>query len=909
MSNFEKINSLNILEVLEIAWIQTKKNWKEYYIYENNKLNASASVNPTKNIWKDFWWDQEWWWTFDFIWRFILKLDTKTDNGRKKTIDWFIEKWLIQKSEFKKEFKKSPKNEDILTKFEDFRLKGSSSIFNKFLLTRGLIFDDLQNNQDIINKISKEFWIAENYYLPKLKENKDVLLIPQYDEKKKIIWMKYRRIDGLYSWENNWKQLKEIWFSKLPSWVIFDKINEDEMIICEWAPDYIILKFLWFENVICNWWWVSANRVLLKKLLYKTKKIISFYDNDKAWQQGNLLLQEDLKRPINIIKYPLIEWKEKYDVNDLFNMWYRKQDFQKLLNESSIIEKPKEEKYKISYKETFWYYYEKQTKDTILDLRISNFELKLLDILEYENNDEVERKMVIEIIQNNKKDVWIFSSRDIIDIQSFKKKIKGLNPSCSFFELKPESLDELIRFVEWQVNIPYTIIITKKWYIPKYNCWTFQEWVIFEQKFYEFDNQMTADIWKIKIKLDSKKDNKYLPIYENNYYDENIKNEIIPHFQHMFWWINWDLVLWFLISTLFINSLKKELKPFPILFIFWKKWSWKTTAMEIALKILWIENSVNTAESDSVFVDQYNSNIISSLPYWSDEYKNWKKVKEKETFYKTIFDRNWVSKWTVTHDWLWLNVMDINCSLILSWEQTPSDDAVFSRTCLIDVNGQRQWNLFDEIKRKSDYYPSIIRNILEQNNFYSLIEIYKDLLIKSIQLLKKIWIEKRLLNVYSPVVAWYLFYQEKILKNKITATEEFRTVWINDLKNKINKKEQDESEDLLDNFFNKIFYLFTKWYIVWWYEEHIRYNNTTKLMNINFSYLYTLYEDNNKDNVISKKDLKDYLEKQYWAKRSTMDKNVSSELQIFKWNNTLSFIIEKDKYPKIFDDYFNINFN
>jgi hypothetical protein len=34
-------------------------------------------------------------------------------------------------------------------------------------------------------------------------------------------------------------------------------------------------------------------------------------------------------------------------------------------------------------------------------------------------------------------------------------------------------------------------------------------------------------------------------------------------------------------------------------------------------------------------------------------------------------------------------------------------------------------------------------------------------------------------------------------------------------------------------------------------------------MNINFSYLYTLYEDNNKDNLISKKDLKDYLEKQY----------------------------------------------
>jgi hypothetical protein len=39
-----------------------------------------------------------------------------------------------------------------------------------------------------------------------------------------------------------------------------------------------------------------------------------------------------------------------------------------------------------------------------------------------------------------------------------------------------------------------------------------------------------------------------------------------------------------------------------------------------------------------------------------------------------------------------------------------------------------------------------------------------------------------------------------------------------------------------------------------------------------------------------------------------MDKNFWVELEIWKWNNTLSFVIEKDKYPKIFDDYFNINF-
>ena len=44
-----------------------------------------------------------------------------------------------------------------------------------------------------------------------------------------------------------------------------------------------------------------------------------------------------------------------------------------------------------------------------------------------------------------------------------------------------------------------------------------------------------------------------------------------------------------------------------------------------ALKILWIENSKNVAESDSIFVDQTNSSLISSLHYWYYEYNNLKK--------------------------------------------------------------------------------------------------------------------------------------------------------------------------------------------------------------------------------------------------------------------------------------------
>ncbi|MHA1379629.1 MAG: hypothetical protein ACTSRG_14745 [Candidatus Helarchaeota archaeon] len=63
-----------------------------------------------------------------------------------------------------------------------------------------------------------------------------------------------------------------------------------------------------------------------------------------------------------------------------------------------------------------------------------------------------------------------------------------------------------------------------------------------------------------------------------------------------------------------------------------------------ALRVLGLEDSVYSAEEDNVFVDQFNLSEVSSLPVWSDEYKNGKKTREKNGFYKTVFDRNGSNK-------------------------------------------------------------------------------------------------------------------------------------------------------------------------------------------------------------------------------------------------------------------------
>ena len=526
-----------------------------------------------------------------------------------------------------------------------------------------------------------------------------------------------------------------------------------------------------------------------------------------------------------------------------------------------------------------WYSIIKRTKSWETILKITDFFLEIVDILQNEDSEDINRKLVIEVKHKGQKDIWTFSSNDICDLASFKKKIKSLNPSCSFFDMDTKALDELIRYIQYDINVSYTIIVNKKWYIPKYDCWMLWDWVIYKQKLYKYNDHNVADLWHVKLKINTDKDNSFLPYFDELFYDNEVKQRISKHFNHMFWEINWDLVIGFLVSSLFVNNLKRELKPFPILFISWKRWSWKTTAIENALKILWINDSKWSAESDNVFVDEYHINKISSLPYWSDEFKNKKKTNEKESFYKTTFDRNWVSKgtirWKNENSSLWVNKMDVNATLILSWEQTPIDDAVYSRICLVDVPSKRSWDMYEEIKRDSDYYNSVLKDLLLDFNFTDLVFKYKNYLIETKKILKSKWVDKRLLDVYWPIVTWFYLFKKEIL------WEDFEKDFYDNLLKHTEQKEEENEDDIIEEFFDEVVYLADRYHI--WESEHIRYNEKTDKILFNFQYLYMLYNEKSQ-NKVPKKVLKKYIISKY----NTWDTSMS-RTEWWIYNHVMSF--------------------
>lgn len=201
------------------------------------------------------------------------------------------------------------------------------------------------------------------------------------------------------------------------------------------------------------------------------------------------------------------------------------------------------------------------------------------------------------------------------------------------------------------------------------------------------------------------------------------------------------------------------LRPFPILFVTGKAKSGKTTALQIAMKTMgFTAYSADSIETSTNFVNQKDLVMSHNIPVWRDEYKNVPKVISKDGFIKSVYDRSGFSKGRANLTTVYLPV---NGTLLLSGQQTPIDEAVFQRICLINVSDKRPGaDLYQIIQRQSDRYPSMIRWYVENRDVREDVKLYREILayVKT-SLVREHGVEKRLNDAYSPFVAGYLFFK------------------------------------------------------------------------------------------------------------------------------------------------------
>ena len=338
MDVFTKINDLSILEVLDYFWIGYTKNWAWYVLRSRDwKKDISFSVDINKNMVTDFGktWIQGW--VFDFIWQYELdysKEEMKTNLARANTVKLFIEKWLVEAPK-QKDFKPSLKNDELLAKFDEFKLNWYKAEISGFLMNRWVTYEYIQKNSNEIWSVFKDIWYYDSYYTTEFESSQDehwnwiindtdkartvwVFMFPCYDSYWALIWVKLRRKD--------WKTIRgkkslAIWKTGL----IYDKIDNNEMIIVEWEMDYIILKIMWYNNIIWNLGWVRSGLKMFKELLFETTSVICLYDKDPAWIAWMESLQKFLNKSIFKVEFPIREDHNGFkisDVNDLYKCWY-----------------------------------------------------------------------------------------------------------------------------------------------------------------------------------------------------------------------------------------------------------------------------------------------------------------------------------------------------------------------------------------------------------------------------------------------------------------------------------------------------------------------------------------------------------------------------------------------------------
>lgn len=358
MNTVEKIKTIDIKEHISkfLKKGKTDPKWQWFHSSWEDKTESLLVYSDNSK------------WYFDFSWRLwgwtIIDFQMNYEN---LDVEWSIKrlKELYNiKEEEKKEFKKSMKDLEILENFENLKLWWYKNDISNFLQLRWLDFDFIQENQWLIGVIFKDYWFYDNYYCNEQKnwdkaKTVAVFIFPCYDENKKLIWVKLRRKDCKTI---RWIKSITIWHS----WLIYDEINNDEMIICEWEMDYLILKILWFKNIIWNLWWVQSWTEKVKNLLKNCKKIIVMYDNDWPWIEWTKKLQEEMNRPLYFVNYPKIEWVTKYDINDLFKRGFWKNDFENLINEAKLFDEIEKLNMQILYKDRF---FADDTKITYFDTK------------------------------------------------------------------------------------------------------------------------------------------------------------------------------------------------------------------------------------------------------------------------------------------------------------------------------------------------------------------------------------------------------------------------------------------------------------------------------------------------------------------------------------------------------------
>lgn len=136
-------------------------------------------------------------------------------------------------------------------------------------------------------------------------------------------------------------------------------------------------------------------------------------------------------------------------------------------------------------------------------------------------------------------------------------------------------------------------------------------------------------------------------------------------------------------SSLYMEEVFAKFNSYPFLFIHGKRASGKSTIAEWLMALFGLEGGGKMAsDTTSTALGRYLG-YYSSLPVWVDEYRNEPKVMAKNGMMRNVYNRQSAGK--ATREGFGIREAKIRGTLIISGEETPTDNALYSRCITVSV--------------------------------------------------------------------------------------------------------------------------------------------------------------------------------------------------------------------------------
>lgn len=262
------------------------------------------------------------------------------------------------------------------------------------------------------------------------------------------------------------------------------------------------------------------------------------------------------------------------------------------------------------------------------------------------------------------------------------------------------------------------------------------------------------------------------------------------------------LAVGWIVACLFSREIFNKFSCFPLLFVCGKRGSGKTTLVNYLMALAGFSESAGDALGASSEAGVLRCLAwYNSLPYWLDEYRNNPKIRAKwEGFLRNTYNRQATSKGTRGSK---IRAHQINAGIILSGEETPEDNALFSRCVIIslsDVRARKEkkphlYNKLQDLRQLGLLSRLSLEVIKRRKSFTGLLEFIESM---KERLIKSGVSERIAINYAIPATCYYAAFldsdSEEVAKNFIKEVAEMSF--------KIEK--QTESEHMLNVFWEDI---------------------------------------------------------------------------------------------------------